>query len=542
MAEPKIAKTEILILSGGVRPLENNVSQYYQTRGLSDFFSGDSDNIVTTLFGGGRRPGGQEAPDVIIEDPEIRFIRGEIAGNISATLGNIRKYFASLGVRNWMTVDRFVLFVTDHGSPNNNDPTAFKIEENKDGQKAIRDYDQNCISIWRPGTELYPEQHCLSVYELDKALQTYISPNVPVNFVMTQCFSGAFHLMGYTKGERGFPEKKKGEVCGFTAITADTTASGCTPSIEEAKYDGYERRIAEAVTGRAVLSGKVIASPIPWISDAHDQAMLLDHTKDVPLRTSDAYLLDYMDALDENFFGGEGQIRTNLDQLLKEADFDGIAKTIPDVARRLKLIRLLSERLEEWHTAYRGKLKGSGIVEIAAMRESLKELTEKAESYEKKDAYEKAFRVMEVHYLHDLKTKNDPTSKERMTFEVILDNLGDANVYYRLKNEDPSLETYARYQNYVKDRRKIMLEWAKQNPAIVKADDIKTVTAYASWKTVSEGEVTQLEITEGELRRLQTQMEAVAIIAWLIKNNEKKALADVGALIDCELRATVNGR
>lgn len=545
MTEPKIAqKTEVLILSGGFDVLRNAYSQFRQTKGLSDFFSGDPDTIVTTLFGGGRRPGGQEPPDVTIKDPEVRFIRGEIAGNISATLENVKTYFTStLGLRNWMDIDRFILFVTDHGAPNWDDPTTFKIEAGKEGPEVVRDYDQNCISLWTPGIELYPERACLSVSGLSQAIQKHIPENVPVNFVMTQCYSGAFHLLGYTKDEMGFPKKGSREICGFTAVTEDVEASGCTPSIEENKYDGYERRIAELVTGRAVLSGKALTTPVSSLSEAHDQAMLLDHTKDILLRTSDAYLLDYMDATAAQNPKEKENFRSELDQVLKNITPSDKAYAILDLKRRLDLIQKLSEKLEEWHPTYRGEISKRGIAELEAMRKSIKDLIEKSKQLKETDeSVSKAFRMMEVRYLHDLKKKTDPESTERLTFETIMSVIKYDAAFERLSKEDPTLKSYARYQNYENNRKKIILEWARQHPKIIKPEDVKVVASHETQKVVSKSEETRLEIVEGELRRLQTQMEAAAMILWLEKNKKKEALADVEALVACEMAATVTGK
>ncbi len=110
-------------------------------------------------------------------------------------------------------------------------------------------------------------------------------------FEMSQCYSGGFQQMAITN-IGGYPHANP-KICGFTAVTPDHYASGCTANADGATYKGYERSFTEGYTGISIPTGKNIFPPATSIFVAHQYAILNDKTVDTPISTSDYYLLEW---------------------------------------------------------------------------------------------------------------------------------------------------------------------------------------------------------------------------------------------------------
>ena len=142
--------------------------------------------------------------------------------------------------------DQLLIFVTDHGTENREDP------------------DNGAISLWNEK---------LSVQGLKKLLAR-LHPGVQVVMVMSQCYSGTFANAMYP-GEASQPS---GNVCGFFSTTRDLTAYGCYPEGRDRDKIGHAFRFIDALGRR------------PTTAEAHLEVLVTDDTPDVPLRTSDVYL------------------------------------------------------------------------------------------------------------------------------------------------------------------------------------------------------------------------------------------------------------
>ena len=205
-------KVVVLVLSGGGNPEINNYSQYLQANRLGTHLSGLPDAEATVMFGSGLRPESSPdlPPDVLREngDGETRFIRGEIPNNQPATLAQVSQYFfGPLAARQWNESDHFVLIAADHGMPNDWDLTDRQVTNE---QKVENSFKNNCINLWTPESLLYPEKSCLSVDQLRHMIEQNIPPEIPKTFVMSQCYSGGFHLLGYSKDADGKPHRNTG--------------------------------------------------------------------------------------------------------------------------------------------------------------------------------------------------------------------------------------------------------------------------------------------------------------------------------------------
>ena len=142
--------------------------------------------------------------------------------------------------------DRLLIFVTDHGTANPDDP------------------DNGAISLWHEK---------LTVREL-KELVSGLPPGVQAVMVMSQCYSGSFANVIYADDLA----EPTGEVCGFFSTTRDLPAYGCYPEGRDRDRIGHAFHFIDALDRSPTTAG------------AHLEVLYTDDTPDVPLRTSDLYL------------------------------------------------------------------------------------------------------------------------------------------------------------------------------------------------------------------------------------------------------------
>jgi hypothetical protein len=142
--------------------------------------------------------------------------------------------------------DRLLVFVTDHGNENREDP------------------DNGSISLW---------EEELTVRELEQ-LVDLLPAGVQTVMVMSQCYSGTFASL--IDGHDSSPPS--GDVCGFFSTTRELPAYGCYPEGRDRDRLGHAFNFIDALS-RQPTTGK-----------AHLEVLVTDDTPDVPLRTSDYYL------------------------------------------------------------------------------------------------------------------------------------------------------------------------------------------------------------------------------------------------------------
>lgn len=439
--------------------------------------------------------------------------------------------------------------------PNDWDLTDKHVTDEK---KVENSFHNNCINLWTPESLLYPEKSCLSVGQLRHMIEQNIPPEIPKTFVMTQCFSGGFHLLGYFKDADGKPHRNTGNICGFTASTSDTTAAGCTAFVEESRYDGYERRMAEQLTGLSIITGAKFNNPIRQLSIAHDEALLKDNTKDVPLRTSEAYVLDYyyfvMDKKPEKNGETENADEFSLPDFLDafwkefnktrsdttnrlEGGLDNIL--LEDRTRRLDLVMRLQKQIETWFPGYKGELVRASLESIMTKRKALvfqQELLKEQLEKLKKSFKEKLEPVVAQLWIF-LGQQKDSDSLELMEFELISSQLASEVIFARLSKEDPTLKKLERYRTYDDHREADILHWAQKQPKLFKQKEIRDLIQMRANISAMRKEKENLDVLEGQLRRLETQMIVAGMIDWMAKNHQGFVLEDVKNLVMCESNA-----
>lgn len=280
------ASNQLLVLSGGNSPSGNHYSQYLQTNTIYSDLKERLDYPVNVLFAAGNNESTKTVfADVHKTEKESglsydKYIYGVINGNRPATKTNVINYF-NKEIK--PQLENFFLIVTDHGMP------FYKND------KPDLTFSNNCIDLWNTKFENnqiqdignFEQARCLSQKELNVLLRQNVQAKNRV-FAMSQCFSGGFHQMAVLMTQ-GHPTINPG-VCGFTAITEDSYASGCSPDVDGPSYQGYERSFTEQLTGIDYVNRKRLRPGKKSFKDAHEAAVLEDLTVDIPLATSDYFL------------------------------------------------------------------------------------------------------------------------------------------------------------------------------------------------------------------------------------------------------------
>jgi thiol-disulfide isomerase/thioredoxin len=257
---PPPAAVHVLLINGGDRPGSNYLSHFHHLEDMVDVLRrrGIAPERIHVFSSDGQDP----AADLTRRDappPDFWLIDDTKLGSglrPQATLTDTRWAGVTLrparhaALRDWFDGartrfskgDQLLLFVTDHGTGDPNDP------------------DNNAISLW---------QEKLTVREL-KALLARLPPGVRVVMVMSQCYSGAFANVAGDGTDR--------DVCGFFSTTADQKAYGCYPEGRDRDKIGHAFHFIDALARKATTA------------EAHVEVLADDDTPDVPLRTTDAYL------------------------------------------------------------------------------------------------------------------------------------------------------------------------------------------------------------------------------------------------------------
>jgi thiol-disulfide isomerase/thioredoxin len=286
--------THALLINGGSRPSSNYQSHLHHLQDMLRLLldRGVPENRIHVFSA----DGANEAPDLAVRDAQpdgFWLIEGTRVGKAlkprtelidtrwpgvtlrPATKEALQSWFAE--AEDLRPGDRLLLFVTDHGTENREQP------------------DNGAISLWREE---------LTVDEL-KGLLGWLAPGVQTVMVMSQCYSGTFAATIYD--DDGEPS---GDACGFFSTTRDRRAYGCYPEGRDRDRIGHAFRFIDAL-GRN-----------PSTDEAHLDVLLTDSTPDVPVRTSDVYL--------ERVLAAEAEARglgvdTLVDSLLVEAWWDRAA-------------------------------------------------------------------------------------------------------------------------------------------------------------------------------------------------------------------------
>jgi thiol-disulfide isomerase/thioredoxin len=331
--------THALLINGGQSPPDNALSHLHHLQDMVEALTrrGLSPERIHVFSSDGQDP----KKDLVVRgslDPRLWLIdatplgkslgRADLTNTVwddvtlrPATLAELRAWFVRMG-RELAPGDTLLVFVTDHGKRNDDDPG------------------NSHISLWKES---------LSVLEF-RALLGHLQPGTRVVNVMSQCFSG-----GFAEAMSPFHDPTPtGDVCGFYSTTAERPAYGCYPEGRDKDRIGHAFRFIDAMTRNDTMDA------------AHLDVLATDLTPDVPLRTSDLYLRRL---LREEAGRREIALRDQVDELLDEA--------WRDRGRWEPEIRLL-DRLGSVY----GVFSPRSLAELRAHIASLQKLSEELKTYE----------------------------------------------------------------------------------------------------------------------------------------------------------------
>jgi hypothetical protein len=125
-------------------------------------------------------------------------------------------------------------------------------------------------------------------------LLSEVDPEVPIRFVFTQCFSGAFSRSVHPDAVPSM-ELAAGQRCGFFAESEDRLSEGCSASIEIGDYRDYTTYFFAALSGETRLGEPVESRD--WDGDgritpfdAHLHTIVEGRNADLPRSTSEDFL------------------------------------------------------------------------------------------------------------------------------------------------------------------------------------------------------------------------------------------------------------
>ena len=570
------AENRFLVLSGGGDPTSNQYSQYLQTRTLVQGLRRiQGSQALDVFFGAGnngktpRRLADVHSLKSQGREKRHKILYGVIEENQAATRSNLLNYFAGLGV---LPADETLfLFVSDHGLHHDS-------------------YNNNCILLWyydpQDISHVSLRNKCLFKNELRDILTRRLNARRTV-FSMSQCYSGGFHQMS-VETKNGFPAANP-NICGFTSTTSDSIASGCTPDVDGPAYQGYERFFTEELTGRDVVTGERLVKMsavnqftpanqpgatmtsaeypregLRSMRDAHRLASLRDMTLDMPLSTSDYYLLQWARLIVNRKFTP----RTNrlfywqvrgiyariLEGKVKREDLLTLAGPgmRESVKERLNFMNEMADRVGAYD-ANLGRLVARGDQELN--HTALKSFNEEIENLDshinrlqtKINTLRREYILLPWREAIKQGAVSDLSGEERIHFEIPLLNsiehrLGvsgdiqaDLNTLFLVQlaaMTDRNERRAGRFSEYYSSRERRILSWAGASPERGKAAD--ALQAYERKLDKIQTRQWALHRKKGLVSRFILMRRMLGAAVLLGAMNDTQALEDVRGLYSCE--------
>jgi thiol-disulfide isomerase/thioredoxin len=203
--------------------------------------------------------------------PNIQYENSRIEGALlqPATRQSLEQWFEQ-AESELSPGDTLLLYVTDHGTLNKEDPT------------------NNQITLWGKDENIDVETL--------KSLLHGLHPSIKVVTLMSQCFSGSFANLMFEQPGDEEPQRNLG---GYFSSTAARPAYGCYPENRDKYQVGHSFRFFDALEAGA------------GFPDAHANVLISDRTPDVPVKSSDLFLEKTLNAESES-------LRLEFDELVDQ--------------------------------------------------------------------------------------------------------------------------------------------------------------------------------------------------------------------------------
>ncbi len=140
-----------------------------------------------------------------------------------------------------------------------------------------KDTSHNTIWLW--------DSTSLDVNDVE-ALLDAVPAAVPVRFVFTQCYAGAFSRLASGDNNR----------CGFMAEAEDRETEGCSASLDLGDYRDYSTYFFAALAGHSRTGSPLVLDPdrnhdgTVTLREAHLYTLEAAHSEDLPRSTSEVFL------------------------------------------------------------------------------------------------------------------------------------------------------------------------------------------------------------------------------------------------------------
>lgn len=363
------ARDAFVLISGGGTPLNNNYSQYLQAQAIAAFFEQNYPADQTwVFFGAGNRSG----EPVIIADTRRQYkedglvleswLPGPLTDNRPATRESIFVALRDEILPSVADGGTLYLFVGDHGELTREDPI------------------ESIITLWqmkhdpnRRGTGWYSDrEEVLAVSELQEVLRAGLGQGRVV-FCMTQCHSGGFQFLGVPRQHRPVTDwftvvpdwamptdtAPLPRAAGFTATDEASLAAGCDPDPDPDRWAGYERFLPENLLGLDLFTREPAGVRRESFAAAHEEAVLVNRTIDKPRSSSEQYLEQWADLIDEHLIDEPHltpTIRRHLEAYRHAVDTGRVAAADPLLQERAAQFQRFIVRLTEQNTTVKDLL------------------------------------------------------------------------------------------------------------------------------------------------------------------------------------------
>ena len=176
------------------------------------------------------------------------------------------------------------IILDDFKKLTNNDRVL--ILYNGHGGYAPDDLSNNYLRLWG--------EKKLTVYDFESMLSV-IKPDIPVRYIMTQCFSGGFTNAIHPNADKETFELT-GNRCGFMSQSSRRESEGCTASLNIGDYRDYSTYFFAAIDGKTRQNTPLKSNPdlnndsIVSLREAHLYTLATAFSSDLSRTTSEDYL------------------------------------------------------------------------------------------------------------------------------------------------------------------------------------------------------------------------------------------------------------
>lgn len=280
------ATEHFVLVGGGASPISSEAQIEFNVKWVVASLREMLPNSPITVF----YAGGKHAPNTVVEQlPRTEgatFPLEAIASVYGNELGNRHRYRPHT-VENVVASterDSLVPALTEYLTSLRPGEQAMIVYNGHGSWE--RNRSDNALRLWN--------QSYLSVRDFEGILAK-VDPKVPVRFVMTQCYSGAFARAVHPNAEPSL-ELARGQRCGFFAESSERESEGCSASIELGDYRDYTTYFIAGLTGRDRFGREVPKASdrdadgrvTPF--DSHLHTLIEGYNGDLPRSTSEDYL------------------------------------------------------------------------------------------------------------------------------------------------------------------------------------------------------------------------------------------------------------